>query len=284
MLSGGETIALQDEIGLSTGEKAKGWILSCVRTAVSSLQLDVLDLTGIEIPPRKTLPCRIDALERLNADVLQVTLRLPPSSNFEFFPGQYIDMIAGPSLRRSYSIANAPRADKRLDLHVREVPGGAMSAYWFHRAKVNDLLRLDGPLGTFFLREISDRNLVFLATGTGIAPVRAMLQGLAAAGPTDGPRSVSVYWGARDVDDLYCEIKSGAPEVSYKPVLSRANSSWSGARGHVQDIFLGEKPDLANTAVYACGSEAMISSARARLIQAGLPPNCFESDAFVCSI
>ena len=130
-------------------------------------------------------------------------LRLPPTSALEFLPGQYIEVIGAEGLRRSYSIANAPRADKQIELHIREVPDGAMSRYWFREAKLNDLLRLRGPLGTFFLRGQAGKHLVLLATGTGIAPVKAILEGLSAMPADAQPRSVTVYWGCRGPEDHY---------------------------------------------------------------------------------
>ena len=161
-----------------------------------------------------------------------------------------------------------------------------MSAWWFGQAKANDLVRLRGPLGTCFLRETAGLDLVFLATGTGLAPIRSMLGQLAAlTDPMQWPRSVSLYWGHRVAADLYVDPLAGLGDldVAYVPVRSRPDASWTGARGHVQDVLLGLRPDLGNTAVYACGSDAMIHGARDALLRAGLPERRFHSDAFVCS-
>ena len=280
---GGETITLQAETGLTGEEKAKGWILSCVRSAEADVVLESEDLGGIEPPAVKTLPCRIGSLEKLAPDVLRVVLRLPPTAAFTFIAGQYIDIIGPDGLRRSYSLASAQAAYKTLELHIRAVDGGAMSAYWFDQAKVNDLLRLNGPLGTFFLRKVAGLDLVFLATGTGIAPVKAILESIRDLPPEQLPASVTVLWGGRVPDDLYIDIAAFGDGHLYVPVLSRADESWTGSRGHVQDVLLSLKHDLANAVVYACGSDAMIHSAQDRLVRAGLPANRFYSDAFVCS-
>jgi CDP-4-dehydro-6-deoxyglucose reductase len=280
---GGETITLQAETGLTGEEKAKGWILSCVRSAEADVVLESEDLGGIEPPTVKTLPCRIGSLEKLAPDVLRVVLRLPPTAAFTFITGQYIDIIGPDGLRRSYSLASAQAADKTLELHIRAVDGGAMSAYWFGQAKVNDLLRLNGPLGTFFQRKVTGLDLVFLATGTGIAPVKAILESIRDLPPEQLPGSVTVLWGGRVPDDLYIDIAAIGGGHRYVPVLSRADESWTGSRGHVQDVLLGLKRDLANAVVYACGSDAMIHSAQDSLLRAGLPANRFYSDAFVCS-
>jgi CDP-4-dehydro-6-deoxyglucose reductase len=279
----GESTSGNEETGLSDQEKADGWILSCVRYATSDMVLEVEDLGGVTLPQVKTLPCRIHSLERLAPDVLQVVLRLPPASTFSFLPGQYIEVIGQAGVRRSYSLANANAADKLLELHIRAVPGGAMSQYWFEQAKPNDLLRLNGPMGTFFLRQVAGRDLVFFATGTGIAPVKAMLSGMDALPLAERPRSATVYWGGRTPADLYFDVSRIGNLQRYVPVLSRAADSWAGARGHVQDVHLAEPADVRETVVYACGSDAMIRSAREALLAAGLPQQRFLSDAFVCS-
>lgn len=281
----GETVAKHDELGLSAEEKAHGFILTCVREACGPVELEIDDLGDIMLPEAKTLPCRIQSIERLSSDVMRVMLRLAPTSALAFLPGQYIEVIGDEGLRRSYSVANAPRADKQIELHIREVPGGAMSRYWFQQAKANDLLRLRGPLGTFFLRGQTGKDLVLLATGTGIAPVKAILEGLTALPVEALPRSVTVYWGGRCREDLYWQAErfDALPGFRYVPVLSRAGDDWHGERGYVQDAMLRDHAYLANTLAYACGSDAMIHAAQARLHAAGLPDRQFHSDAFVCS-
>lgn len=278
LLIDGETVALSTELGLSAAEKAEGWILSCVRTAVSDVSIVVDLLEGVALPPARTLPCRIDTIDHLAPDVISLRLRLPPSSAFDFLPGQYIELIGPNGLRRSYSLASTSTP---LELHVRAVADGVMSRHLFQHAQANDVLRLYGPLGTFFLRDVAGLDLIFLATGTGIAPVKAMLEAL----PTNDaqPRSVTVLWGGRQPEDLYLDIASIVGTHTFIPVLSRADTTWDGARGHVQDVLLAHQPDLTHAAVYACGSDAMIHSARTTLIQAGLPERRFYSDAFVCS-
>jgi CDP-4-dehydro-6-deoxyglucose reductase len=219
----------------------------------------------------------------LNSDVVRVLLRLPPSSDFEFIPGQYIDIIRSNGIRRSYSLANASFEKKLLELHVKAVPGGVMSEYWFKEAKQNDLLRLHGPLGTFFLRKTAGLHLIFLATGTGIAPIKAILDSIPSLPRDLRPSSVTVVWGARHLNDHYLKMADTQGVHTYIPVLSRPSEGWVGARGYVQDVLLELKSDLRNAIVYACGSDAMVKSVRARLIQAGLPESHIFSDAFVCT-
>jgi len=271
------------ETGLSAQELAAGWVLTCARAAETDVKLDVEDLGGIQLPQPKTLPCRIAELSRLAPDVLHVKLRLPPGATFSFIPGQYIDVIGPNGIRRSYSLANASFADKWLELHVRAVPGGAMSDYWFHHAKPNDLLRLNGPLGTFFLRESANLDVYFLATGTGMAPVKAMLESLQHVPPDQQPQSVTLLWGGRQPQDFYFNATAIPAKQRLVPVLSRPSEGWAGAKGYVQDVLLSMAPDLTRASVYACGSEAMIQRAKQALSNAGLPLSRFYSDAFVSS-
>jgi CDP-4-dehydro-6-deoxyglucose reductase len=279
----GATLALLDESSLTLREKLSGWILTCARTAVADVKLQVEDLGDYKLSAAKTVPCRIHTLEKLAPDVVKVVLRLPPQQLFSYLPGQYIDVIGPGSIRRSYSVANALNGDKLIELHIRQVQGGSMSQYWFGHAQPNDLLRLNGPLGTFFLRSVAGMHLAFMATGTGIAPVKAMLEGLSGLAQSDLPQSISVYWGGRIEQDLYWQPESALVDHQFMPVLSRPGSGWNGLRGYVQTAFLASNPDLLQTVVYACGSDAMIHSARQALTAAGLPENRFLSDAFVAS-
>ena len=283
-LIAGETTALADETGLTSQEQAEGWILSCVRTATTDVVIQADTLDDVRLPQVRTLPCRIQQLERPAPDVLRVRLRLPPDTALEALPGQYIEIIGSGGLRRSYSLAGTCATGKPLELHVRAMDAGAMSTYWFGHARENDLLRLHGPLGTFLLRDTGGRDLYFLATGTGIAPILALLESLPTLAAAEQPRSVTVLWGGRTPQDLYQDLTNNASSnFTFIPVLSRADSNWNGARGHVQDVLLSRRTDLSNAAVYACGSDAMIHSARNALLNAGLPASQFHSDAFVCS-
>lgn len=278
----GATDVLLDEAGLSADEKADGWVLACARAAKSDLTLDIQDFSGLKLPEAKMIPVKIDALDVLSRDVIGVRLRLPPGRTMDFLAGQYADVIGPGGIRRSYSFAKSPQADA-LEFHIRRVDGGAMSAYWFYEAKVNDLLRLYGPKGTFVLRHSPTTDVVFLATGTGIAPVKSMTEWIAAQPEHMRPRSIQIFWGGRTEEDLYWDPSGLMDRISYEPVLSRASIDWHGARGHVQDTFLTINTELDEMQVYACGSSKMIHSARLALISQGLAPDAFFSDAFVAS-
>lgn len=279
----GKTRVLSVETGLTSQEQSDGWILSCVRAAETDLVLDTDDLGDVCLPTPKTLPCRINEIQRVAPDVMRVCLRLPPATNFEFIAGQYVEIIGPKGIRRSYSIANGCTPSHLIELHIRQVPNGKLSQYWFNEARINDLLRLHGPLGSFFLRETANVDLFFLATGTGIAPVKAILESMSYLVPDQCPNSVTVFWGGRHSKDLYFDVAQLPSVHTYIPVQSGTDELWNGAKGYVQDVLLGFNPDLTNAAIYACGSDAMIRSAKERLVGVGLQVNRFYSDAFVSS-
>ncbi|MDH0493828.1 2Fe-2S iron-sulfur cluster-binding protein [Comamonas aquatica] len=282
-LLSGETALLRPEAGLTAAESAEGWVLGCVRSAVTDVVLEAEDLGGFLLPETKTLPCRIGQIDLLAPDVVRVFLRFPPNTDFHFLPGQYVDVIGPGGIRRSYSLANANFQEKILELHIRKVDGGAMSSYWFDKAQPNDLLRIFGPSGTFFVRDVKGVDLVFLATGTGIAPVKSILESIDNMGQDHQPRSVQVFWGARTIQDLYLNLREIVGNHKYTPVLSRAGADWMGAKGYVQNAFLQNSFNLEDTVVYACGSNDMINAAKQALTKAGLSVKNFYSDAFVSS-
>lgn len=272
-----------DESILSAEQVAQGYILTCCRTASSDVRLNIEDLSQFADIKSKTLPCRVDSFQRLAEDVIEVVLRLPPRDPLNYLAGQYVDIIGKNGVRRSYSLANAPRQDGKLKLQIRQVEGGVMSQYWFGELAVNDLLRLEGPQGTFALRNTEPANLIFLATGTGIAPVKAMLEQLKDESAQVQNKKIWVYWGGRYMSDIYLQLDFGKLGVSFIPVLSRPDTSWRGREGYVQDVLATDGLDLADSVVYACGSERMIQSAREKLLVLGLPQRHFYSDAFVSS-
>jgi len=199
-----------------------------------------------------------------------------------FLPGQYIDVIAA-GVRRSYSLANAPRSDGLLELIIKRYPGGQLSNFWFEQAQLNDLIRIEGPFGTFFLRDDGPRDIVFLATGTGIAPVKALLEELAADPARAARHRLRVFWGNREAESFCWDPVGLGLDVGFHHLLSGAQVDWSGQRGYVQQAAVKDGIDPEHTVVYACGSSTMIASAREAMLALGLPPKRFFSDAFVSS-
>lgn len=278
----GETEAIQAEESLTKQDEADGYILTCCRAAKTDLQLDIEDLGELSSIQTKMLPCRINSLQFLSDDVVEVVLCTPPASRLEYLPGQYVDIIGKDGLRRSYSIANEPREDGEITLQIRKVEQGTMSQYWFEEAKVNDLLRMEGPLGTFYLRNSNVSQLILLATGTGIAPVKAMLEQLVATPEVNAYSHIHLYWGGRTEKDIYWQPGFESLPLTFTPVLSRS-PDWQGRKGYIQQAVIDDAHNLSDAVVYACGSEAMIHSAHEQLVAAGLNNKHFYSDAFVSS-
>lgn len=268
------------DLALTVGQRAEGFMLSCTNAADSdTLVLEAEDLGRLADMRVQTLPARIHAISRPREDVTTVMLRLPSGQALRYLPGQHIQLIGPGGVRRAYSLANAPRSDCMLELQIRRVQTGVLSAYWFGGAKVGDLLRLQGPRGSFFLRDVAGRDLVLLATGTGIAPLKAMIEELALRPAAEQPRLLTLYWGARRAEDFYYDsavIRAWHPALRFVPVASR-----EGQGGHVQQSVLRNVTDWANVSVYACGSSTMIADARIALIESGLGEAHYFSDAFV---
>lgn len=279
----GKTQAIKNEEALTPEEHAAGYILTCARTAIDDVVLDTEDLGRLASIKTQTLPCRIDAIQKLTPYVVQIILRLPPKNNFEYLSGQYIDIIGKNGIRRSYSVANAHSISDKIELHISHVQDGEMSQYWFNEVKENDLLRFEGPYGTFSLRDKPQKNIIFLATGTGIAPIKSILEDMNFANEYANTKNIIVYWGARTSQDIYWQPDFTNLSINFNPVLSRDDGHWAGRKGYVQDAVIADKIDLNNSVVYACGSDKMIHSAQQNLVAHGLAKNNFYSDAFVSS-
>jgi len=275
-------VLMQDDI-------AEGYTLFCQARPQSDLVIEshqVRLATDLQI---RKLPVRVMNLETLADDVMRVTLQLPAADPLRFYPGQYLDILLKDGSRRSYSMANAPADDNRVELHVRHMPGGVFTDVVFgvhdKPLKVRDILRVEAPLGSFFLREDSDKPIVFLASGTGFAPIRAILQHMAA---TNNPRPAVLYWGGRRPADLYLDAQAQAfaqslPDFRYVPVVSDAlpEDDWQGRTGFVHHTVMQDLPDLSGHQVYACGAPIMVESARRDFVrQCSLPEEAFFADAF----
>jgi len=212
-------------------------------------------------------------------------LQLPATETFAYRAGQYVEFILRDGARRSYSMANAPHTGPGVQLHIRHMPGGRFTDTVFGSMKERDILRIEGPMGSFFLREESDKPLVFLASGTGFAPLKAILEHMQHSGIT---RPVTLYWGGRRPADLYMDDWMRAqcaamPSLRYVPVVSDAlpEDAWQGRSGFVHRAVLEDFADLSLHQVYACGAPIVVESARRDFCNlAGLPESEFFADSF----
>lgn len=279
----GETEVLIDEIYVQENDVEEGCILTCCRSAASNLVLDAISLNEFNGYEPRTLPARIDQLAWLSDDCLSVILRTPPTSALNYLPGQYVDLIVSERLRRSYSLASKRREDGKLELQIKIVAGGEMSEFFRTQASVGQLVRIRGPLGTFALRANTKKNIIMLATGTGIAPIKAIIEGLCVEDKFKQFDDIQVYWGNRYEQDLYEAQLPTLSNLTVTKVLSRGAKSWQGPLGYVQDVALDDKLDLTTSTIYACGSEDMIIGAKHKFLAAGMQASDFHFDAFVSS-
>lgn len=278
----GETTILNAETSLSVHETNSSFVLTCCRVAVSDVELDIEDLPQLKHIRSKTTPCKITSITQCAEDVIEVKLRTPPSGKLIYLPGQYVNIIGPENISRSYSIANSPSSDGHITLQIRRVDNGKLSQYWFKDAKVDDLLRMEGPLGTFFVRDSDKTNIIFLATGTGIAPIKAMLESLSKEAELMKDKKIFLFWGNRYSEDFYWEPRFKNLHIEYMPVMSRDTKA-KDKPNYVQDMLLDLNLDLKNAIVYSCGAEKMIEDARNKLLKRGLPSDFYHSDAFVSS-
>ncbi|WP_422126577.1 CDP-6-deoxy-delta-3,4-glucoseen reductase [Thioalkalivibrio sulfidiphilus] len=269
---------------LSEKDEAEGKALFCQAIAMSDLEIEVREIGAARDIVIKTLPCRVVKLNRLNHDVMEMQLKLPATERLQFLAGQYIDVLLKDGRRRSFSLANAPHRDEFLELHVRHVPGGVFTDQVFGEMKEKALMRIEGPLGSFFLREDSERPVLLMGGGTGFGPLKAILEHAFEIGVK---RPLHLFWGVRAKRDLYLDElprqwAEAHEHFRYTPVLSepQAEDAWTGETGYVHEALLRQYPDLAGFDVYMSGPPPMIQAARAAFAAAGLPEEQLFFDSF----
>jgi CDP-4-dehydro-6-deoxyglucose reductase len=270
---------------LSDEEKAQGKALFCQAKPLGDVVVEaraVAAAGGIQV---KTLPCRVHAVERAADDVIILRLKLPANEKMKFLAGQFIEFLLKDGTRRSFSMANAPHDAELLELHVRRVGGGNFTQHVFEKMKERDILRFEGPLGVFFLREESPKPVVLVASGTGFAPIKSLLEDAFHRGLQ---RSLTLYWGGRRPKDLYLHALAGKwaseqPSFKYVPVISDGlpEDGWQGRTGFVHRAVMQDFPDLSGHQVYACGVPIMVDSARHDFTTVcKLPEEEFYADSF----
>ena len=269
---------------LSEAERAQGLFLACRATAQSDVVIESHEVVGAGEFPVKKMPARVSNIEHLAPDVVRVMLQLPAADPLRYRAGQYIQFLLRDGARRSYSMASAPADSPQVELHLRHMPGGKFTDHVFTAMKEKEIQRIEGPFGSFFLRDDPEgKPLIFLASGTGFAPIKAILEQMQANGD---PRPVTLYWGGRKLQDIYlldwvvqqCAVK---PNLRVVPVLSEADTGWTGRTGFVHQAVMSDLPDLSGHAVYACGAPVMVEAAhRDFTTQCRLPEDAFYADAF----
>ena len=292
LLSGRVIHGAHQAKALSADEEASGLILTCCATPQTDCTVLARSVPGAGEHPILKMPSRVLELQRLTIDVMQVKLQLPANQNLQYRPGQYVEFILRDGHRRSYSMANAPHnlgTPPAIELHIRHMPGGLFTDHVFGSMKDKDILRLEGPFGSFFLRDDSAKPMVLLASGTGLAPIKAIIEQMHAIWQNKGStRPATLYWGGRRPHDLYlhrwCETMAALlPQLRYVPVVSDAltEDTWAGRTGFVHRAVMEDFPDLSAHQVYACGAPIVVDSAQRDFVAlCGLPVDEFFADAF----
>jgi CDP-4-dehydro-6-deoxyglucose reductase len=286
VISGSTQMRQPGAPALSAEEAAQGVRLLCCTSASSPLELECAEIPhipGIEV---RKLPVRVAAMDRLATDVVRLQLQPPAGQQLHYAAGQYVNVLLAGKRSRSYSLATPP-GQELLELHIRHLPGGLFTDQVFGKLKARDVLRIEGPFGTFGMHTPSDAPAILLASGTGFAPIKALVEQLLATG---NPRPVSLYWGGRTRQDLYMhalceEWQQAMPgRFHYVPVLSDASATdaWAGRTGFVHQAVMQDHPDLSAHEVYACGAPPMVDAARRDFAaRCGMRPTAFFADAFV---
>jgi CDP-4-dehydro-6-deoxyglucose reductase len=285
LLEGGVIHGAHQDKALSVADEALGFALFCCARPTSDVTIEAREVAGVGDFPIRKMPARIARLEKVAEDVIVMSLQLPAADRLQYRAGQYIEFLLRDGQRRSYSMANAPFKDEHMTLHIRHMPGGLFTDAVFNTAKERDILRFEGPMGTFFLREDSAKPMILLASGTGFAPLKALIEQVAHNG---AERKMTLYWGGRRPHDLYMdalcrEWAATLPNFSYVPVVSDATGDdrWEGRSGLVHRAVIEDHPDLSGHQVYACGAPIVVESAQRDFVaQCNLPESEFFADAF----
>lgn len=275
--------AAQDH-ALPPEDRAAGLALLCCAKPKSDLVVECREAAAAGDIPVKTLPARVQKLEKLTSDVMLMQLKLPANERLQFLAGQYVEFLLKDGKRRAFSIANAPQDDEFIELHIRLVPGGQFTGHVFGAMKERDIVRIEGPHGSFQLQELSQKPIILLAGGTGFAPIKAIVEHTI---HNRIARPMTLYWGSRDRAGLYLpglpeRWAAEHPHLRYVPVLSEpaAADAWTGRTGLAHQAVLEDHADLSAFQVYACGSPAMIEAAKRDFCARGLPAEEFFADAF----
>jgi CDP-4-dehydro-6-deoxyglucose reductase, E3 len=268
---------------LSHRDGKSGYVLLCCSRALSNVVIDATELDR----PRETsrrIPARVISLDRPTSDVAIVTLRTPPAENLDYVPGQYVGIVGDDGFARAFSIANAPRGDRSIDLHVGRVPDGAVTGHVHQRMQVGDVIQIETPQGLNHLPADDSKPLIAIVGGTGYAPIQAILEDWIARGVS---KEVHLYWGSRAPSGFYAlrsaeALVSRFPNSKFTPVVSDESSDdgWKGRRGLVHLAALADFPDLREAQVFVCGSPGMVDATERDCLTAGLRAERLYADTF----
>lgn len=277
---------LPTEIPWITDEEKKNNIrLSCQLKCKSDLNLEIPE----ELFSVRQFQTRVAELKDLTHDIKQVTLELLDPKEIEFSAGQFIQFMVPPyelteeSVYRAYSIASAPSLKNRLELEIRLVPNGICTTYVHKFLKQGEKVTINGPYGDFYLRD-TQRDIICIAGGSGMAPIKGILEDMADNGIN---RKTRYFFGARSLRDLFLvdrmrELESILPDFRFIPALSQPlpEDNWQGETGIITEVLSRHLKTGDNTEAYLCGSPGMIDACVKTLTDKGIPENLIYYDKF----
>lgn len=269
----------KNQEGLTDDEVNEGYSLSCITTPLTDLVLEEVNFFEGTLPPIKTLPAKIDKLDILSNELAHLQLRTPPNNRLNFIPGQYIDLSIN-GIKRSYSIASTPN-DNNIHLFIKNYTNGKFSNYLFQKAKENDLLRIEGPKGTYFLPEKNEKNIVFISTGTGIAPNLSIIKH-AINNDILLPEQITIIHGQKYANEHVYNLEPVFKGIKIIKANSREKKDGF-YFGYVQEALIEEGFDLKTIKIYACGNPNMIQESKKLFIANGLEESEFKSEIFINS-
>ena len=266
---------------LNAAEVARHQVLLCQAVPRSDLVIAAREVASVADMPRRVLTLKLQEKTLLAPDVMRLLLQAPRGETLNRLPGQYLDVLLPVGRRRAFSIANAPHTGAQIELHVRHVAGGDFTHHVFTDLDVGATLRIEGPLGTFVPREDSERPLLFVAGGTGFAPIKALIEHFLQLGTR---RAMSLYWGARTPPELYLwtlpQQWAATGQLQFVPVISDREAAVDGRVGLIHEAVLEDHADLSAFDVYMSGPPALIDAGRRSFVQAGLPEDRLYYDSF----
>lgn len=278
-LIAGQVTYDEPPMALTEAEATAGYALACRARPQSDLII-ALEPAPVAPEPQRAR-ARIAELAEIAPDILHLDVVLAAGAAPAFLAGQHMNVLLDDGVARSVSMASAPDAG-RLDFYIRRIAGGAFTDRALSRLRPGDWLDVELPLGSFCYRARDDRPLLMAATGTGIAPIKSILDSLmddAFVPP------VTLYWGMRSENALFLDPHvqrwtERLAEFDYRPVLSAPAPDWPGRRGHVQNAILADLPDLSDYAIYLCGSPRMIAEAKPVFLAQGASPAHLYAEGF----
>ena len=270
---------------LSEDDIKNGLLVCCQARACSDLTIEIDEVSAAADIEIRIMPTKVHKKEFLADDVVRLFLKLPDGERLQFLAGQYVDILLKDGRKRSFSIANAPHDDAYIELHIRHVDGGDFTGYVCDELQEKDILRIEGPHGSFFLREENNRPMIFIAGGTGFAPIKGIIEHILAEN-VDLP--MHLYWGVRDHKDLYLadlamKWDKHIPNFHFIPVLSEPSDKKSEKMrtGYVHKAILEDFPEgFSDFDVYASGPPVMVNAIFDAFKPNGLTEENYFSDAF----